>query len=97
MNLEEADLQLLHDIANRRALLQAPRRPLLEGALAVTLRRRRELQSELARLEEQWLNRGLASAGLPTVRVAAAEVVENAAPLVQRAARNYGGPEAHHF
>lgn len=90
MTLEESDLKLLHDIANRRAFLKAPGTPLLRGTLAATIRRRHELMTELARLEEQWLNRGLALAGLPPAG-------ELPAPLGQRAARPYSGPDLHHF
>ena len=94
MNLEESDLKLLHDIANRRALLKAPLVPMLRGTLAVTMRRRRELLTELARLEEQWLSRSLASAGLP---VASVPTTEPPAPIGQRAAHPYSGPDLHHF
>ena len=94
MILEETDLKLLHDIANRRALLQAPRAPMLMGTLSATMRRRHELMAELARLEEQWLQRGLASAGLP---MSAAHFAAPAAPLTQREARVFGGPDTHHF
>ncbi|HSI13763.1 MAG TPA: hypothetical protein VK961_17090 [Chthoniobacter sp.] len=94
MNLEESDLKLLHDIANRRALLKAPRTPMLRGTLAAAVRRRHELMAELARLEAQWIERGLASAGLPA---ASTPVSESPAPLGQRAARPYSGPDLHHF
>ena len=94
MNLDETDLKLLHDIANRRALLRAPRAPMLLGTLAATMRRRHELMTELARLEEQWLNRGLAGAGLPPV---ATHFAEPAAPITQRKARAWSGPDTHHF
>jgi len=90
MTLEESDLKLLHDIANRRACLRAPLAPLLHGALTTAMRRRYELMAELARLEAQWLERGLACAGLP---------VANApfTPLGQRAPRPHAGPDFHHF
>lgn len=94
MNLEESDLKLLHDIANRRALLKAPLVPMLRGTLAATMRRRRELLTELVRLEEQWLNRCLASAGF---LYASATATESPEPLAQRAARPYSGPDLHHF
>lgn len=94
MTLEESDLKLLHDIANRRALLKAPQAPMLRGTLPFTVRRRRELMTELARLEEQWLNRSLASAGLPA---ASAPATELPAPIGQRAAHPYSGPDLHHF
>ncbi|MEI9894267.1 MAG: hypothetical protein WDN28_10375 [Chthoniobacter sp.] len=94
MNLDETDLKLLHDIANRRALLKAPGAPMLLGTLAATMRRRHEWMAELARLEEQWLNRGLAGAGLPPVATPAAE---SAAPITQRQARTWSGPDTHHF
>ena len=94
MNLEESDLKLLHDIANRRALLKAPLVPMLRGTLAVTMRRRRELLTELARLEEQWLSRSLASAGFPSTN---SPVAESPEPLTQRSARPYSGPDLHHF
>ena len=94
MKLEESELKLLHDIANRRALLQAPRQPMLRGTLAAAMRRRHELMAELARLEEEWLNHGLARAGLP---VPAASMTQSPAPIGQRAARPCSGPELHHF
>jgi len=94
MTLEESDLKLLHDIANRRALLRAPQTPLLRGTLASAMRRRHELMAELARLEAQWLERGLACAGL---LVASTLVAESPEPLTQRAARPYPGPDLHHF
>lgn len=90
MTLEESDLKLLHDIANRRALLKAPGEPMLRGTLPATMRRRHELLAELTRLEEQWLNRSLLCAGLPPTPA-------TPAPLGQRAARPHSGPDFHHF
>jgi hypothetical protein len=92
MNLEESDLKLLHDIANRRALLQGPPAPLLLGTLAATMRRRRQWREELTQLEQQWLERGLSCAGLPGGLSTGA-----AAPLTQRDARAYRGADRHHF
>jgi len=94
MNLDETDLKLLHDIANRRALLQAPTAPLLQGTLAAAMRRRQELRAELTRLERQWLERGLVSAGLPA---AAADSGVPAAPMAQSKAKAWEGPDSHHF
>ena len=64
MTLDAADLQLLHDIANLRAWLAAPVLP--EGT---PLHRRAEAisgqRARLALLELEWLEHGLAAAGLP--------------------------------
>jgi hypothetical protein len=94
MILEESDLEILHDIGNRRALLKAPRSPMLKGTLAATMRRRHELMAELARLEQRWIERGLASAGLPC---GGDDVVEAPTLITQRAPRTYRGPLTHHF
>jgi len=94
MTLEESDLKLLHDIANRRALLKAPREPMLRGTLAATMRRRYQLLAELRRLEEEWLNRGLVSIGISPSDT---DRLEMLAPLAQLAPRPHAGPDFHHF
>jgi hypothetical protein len=67
MKLEPEDLALLVKIADLRAFLSAPRTPLLDGDLRSVMRRMNGHRVGLARLERQWLNRGLAAAGLPLV------------------------------
>ncbi len=94
MNLQTADLELLATIANLRAFLASTGAPLLHGTLREAMRRRETARAHLARLEWQWLNRGLASAGLPAVDEPSARPL---ASLAQRAPRAYRGPDFHHF
>ncbi|MDR3404968.1 MAG: hypothetical protein P4L99_20865 [Chthoniobacter sp.] len=94
MNLNTADLELLATIANLRALLTTPGAPLLNGTLRDTMRRRESARASLARLELQWLNRGLATAGLPPVPESP---TRSSTPVAQCAPRAYRGPDTHHF
>ena len=66
MQLDADDLDLVRQIADYHAFLNAPRTPLLSGDLRGVLRRMNQARADLARMELQWLNRGLRAAGLPT-------------------------------
>lgn len=104
LRLDAGALKLLHDIGNLRAMLRAPRSPMLGGDLRAALRRTLDCRARLAQLETEWLNRGLAAAGMPLVPLANPEPLRPApgqgrrpAPPVQRAPQALELPGGHAF